>query len=198
MPAGKQNPGRPPAPPRRDDPTRARATPTFPRRPADGYGNTLPSPPPQTPAGKTIGNLDASPATLMGSTLVDRSTTGTLDGSGSSSTVFPPTQTQSEQVLCQGNNIANFPTLGGPTACACAPKEHKVIQQDVQTGTLNTYSNGVLTSSTSTTNQFYTNIAPGCVTGNWTEQDTPQTATEDQVCRRGSSGNNAIFSDGST
>src|SRR5207302_5653540 len=127
--------------------------------------------------------------------LVDRSTTGTLDGSASSSTVFTPTGGQSEQVLCQGNNIANFPTLGGPTACACAPKEHKVIQQDVATGTQNTYSNGVLTSSTNTTNQLYTNIAPGCVTGNWTEADTPQTAQEDQVCLQGTNGSNAVFSD---
>jgi len=196
--AGKLNTGLTAGIPATDDPIQAACQRNFTLLTTDGYWNNLAFYPPQTPAGKTIGNLDASPATLMGSTLVDRSTTGTLDGSGSSSTVFTPTQTQSEQVLCQGNNIANFPTLGGPTACACAPKEHKVIQQDVQTGTLNTYSNGVLTSSTSTTNQFYTNIAPGCVTGNWTEQDTPQTATEDQVCRRGSSGNNAIFSDGST
>jgi type IV pilus assembly protein PilY1 len=196
--AGKLNTGLTAGIPTADDPIQAACQRNYTLLTTDGYWNNLAWSPPQTPAGKTIGNLDASPATLMGSTLVDRSTTGTLDGSGSSSTVFTPTGGQSEQVLCQGNNIANFPTLGGPTACGCAPKEHKVIQQDLTTGTSNVYSNGVLVSSTTTTNQLYTNIAPGCVAGNWTQQDSPQTVTEDKGCRRGSSGSNAIFSDGST
>jgi type IV pilus assembly protein PilY1 len=196
--AGKLNTGLTAGIPTTDDPIQAACQRNFTLLTTDGYWNNLAFYPPQTLGGKTILNLDNSPATLLGSTLVDRSTTGTLDGSGSSSTVFTPTGGQSEQVLCQGNNIANFPTLGGPTACACQPKEHKVIQQDLATGTQQVYTNGVLTSSTTTTNQLYTNIAPGCVTGNWTEQDTPQTTTEDKVCRRGTAGSLAVFSDGST
>ena len=196
--AGKLNTGLTAGIPTTDDPIQAACQRNFTLLTTDGYWNNEAFYPPKTLAGKTILNLDAAPSTLMGSTLVDRSTTGTLDGSASTSTVFTPTGGQSEQVLCQGNNVANFPTLGGPTACSCAPKEHKVIQQDKTTGTENDYSNGVLISSTNTTNQLYTNIAPGCVTGNWTEQDTPQTATEDKVCREGTSGSNAVFSDGST
>ena len=196
--AGKLNTGLTAGIPTTDDPIQAACQRNFTLLTTDGYWNNEAFYPPKTLAGKTILNLDAAPSTLMGSTLVDRSTTGTLDGSASSSTVYTPTSGQSEQVLCQGNNIANFPTLGGPTACACAPKEHKVIQQDVTNGTQQVYSNGVLTSTTPTTNQHYTSIAPGCVTGNWTEVDTPQASTEDQVCREGSGGSNAVFSDGST
>jgi len=196
--AGKLNTGLTSGIPTTDDPIQAACQRNYTLLTTDGYWNNLSSFPPQTLAGKTIGNLDASPATLLGSTLVDRDATVTLDGTGSSSTTFTPSGTTSEQVLCQGNNIANFPTLGGPTACGCQPKEHKIIQQDVQTGTLATFSNGVLVSSTTTTNQFYTNIAPGCVAGSWAEQDTPQTTLEDKICRRGTGGSVAVFSDGTT
>lgn len=196
--AGKLNTGLTAGIPASDDPIQAACQRNYTLLTTDGYWNNLSFFPPQTLAGKTIGNLDAAPSTLLGSTLVDRPTTVTLDGAGSSSTTFTPAGTDSEQVLCQGNNIANFAKLGGPTACGCQPKEHKIIQQDVQTGRLDTFSNGVLVSSTNTTNQLYTNIAPGCVAGNWTEQDTPQTVTEDQVCRRGTSGSLAFFSDGSS
>jgi type IV pilus assembly protein PilY1 len=195
--AGKLNTGLTTGIPTTDDPIQAACQRNYTLLTTDGYWNNQSFFPPQTLAGKTIGNLDASPSTLLGSTLVDRNTTVTLDGAGSSSTTFTPSGTTSEQVLCQGNNIANFPTLGGPTACGCQPKEHKVIQQDAQTGTLSTYNNGVLVSSTTTTNQLYTNIAPACVTGTWTEQDTPQTTQEDKVCRRGAGGSVAVFSDGS-
>lgn len=195
--AGKLNTGLTNGIPTTDDPIQAACQRNFTLLTTDGYWNNLSSSPPLTPAGKTIGNLDATPSTLLGNTLIDRSTTGTLDGNGSSSTVFTPTGTTSEQTVCQGNLTANFPTIGGPTACGCQPKEHAVIQQDQQTGKLDTYSNGVLTSSTTTSNQVYTNVT-GCLTADWTEQDTPQTVTEDKVCRRGTNGSNAIFSDGTT
>lgn len=194
--AGKLNTGLTAGIPTTDDPIQAACQRNFTLLTTDGYWNNLSSYPPQTLAGKTIGNLDATPSNLLGNVLIDRSTTGTLDGNGSSSTTFTPTSTQSEQTLCQGNNTANF-SIGGPTACGCQPKEHAVIQQDQQTGTLQTFNNGVLQSSTTTSNQVYTNVS-GCQVANWTEQDTPQTTVEDQVCKRGTNGSKAIFSDGTT
>jgi type IV pilus assembly protein PilY1 len=194
--AGKLNTGLTSGIPTSDDPIQAACQRNFTLLTTDGYWNNLSSYPPKTPNGKTIGNLDQTPQNLLGNVLIDRSTTGTLDGTGSSGTTFTPTSTQSEQVVCQGNLQANF-TIGGPTACGCQPTEHAVIQQDVQTGTLDTYSNGVLQSSTTTTNQFFTNVT-GCVTADWTQADTPKTVTEDQSCRRGTNGSNAVFSDGST
>jgi type IV pilus assembly protein PilY1 len=194
--AGKLNTGLTSGIPTADDPIQAACQRNFTLLTTDGYWNNLSSYPPKTIAGKTIGNLDQTPENLLSNILIDRGTTGTLDGTGSSSTVLTPTTTKAEQTLCQGNNTANF-SIGGPTACGCQPKEHKVIEQDQQNGTLDTYNNGVLQSSTPTSNQFYTNIT-GCVAANWTEQDTPQTITEDQVCQRNVNGSAVVFSDGST
>ena len=196
--AGKLNSGLTTGIPTSDDPIQAACQRNYTLLTTDGFWNNLSSAPPKTTANKTIGNLDATPSALLGSTLVDRPNTVTLDGTGSTSTTFTPSGTTSEQVLCQGNNIANFPTVGGPTNCGCQPKEHKVIQQDYTTGTTTTFANGVQTGSSSTNNQVYTNIAPGCVAGNWVEQDTPQTVVQDVACKRGSGGSNAVFADGTT
>lgn len=194
--AGKLNTGLTKGIPTSDDPIQAACQRNYTLLTTDGFWNNLSSSPPQTPSGANVGNLDAAPANLLGSTLVDRPVTTTLDGTGSTSTTFTPSGTQSEQVLCQGNNIANFPTLGGPTNCGCTAKQHAVIQQDLTSGTTTTFANGVQTGSTATTNQQYTNVS-GCVDGNWIETDTPQTVTEDKLCKR-SGGSNVVFSDGST
>lgn len=194
--AGKLNTGLTSGIPTSDDPIQAACQRNFTLLTTDGYWNNLSSYPPKTPAGKTIDNLDATPSTLLGNTLIDRSTTGTLDGTGSSDTKFTPASSQSEQVVCQGNNTANF-TIGGPTSCGCSSTQHAIIQQDIQTGQLDTYNNGVLVSSTPTSNQFFTNVT-GCVDADWIKQQTPQTVTEDKLCRRGTNGSNAVFSDGST
>jgi type IV pilus assembly protein PilY1 len=180
-----------------DDPVQAACQRNYTLLTTDGFWNNLSSNPPLTPAGKTIGNLDAQPSTLLGSTLVDRPLTVTLDGNGSTSTTLTPSGTTSEQALCQGNNQAVFPTLGGPTNCGCQPKEHKIIEQDVTNGTLTTFSNGVQTGSGPSSNQSYTTIA-ACQTGNWNEVDTPQTVVQDKACKRGTGGSVAVFADGST
>src|SRR5262249_24383285 len=154
--AGKLNTGLTSGIPTADDPIQAACQRNYTLLTTDGYWNGLSSSLPKTPANGSIGNLDATPATLLGNTLVDRTLTTTLDGTGSSSTTFTPCGTQSEQVICQGNNVAIFPTVGGPTACGCSPKQHKVIQQDLTTGTTTTFANGVQTGTTTTTNQQYT------------------------------------------
>ena len=194
--AGKLNTGLTTGIPITDDPIQAACQRNYTLLTTDGYWNGSASSPPKTPANGPVGNLDATPATLLGNTLVDRSLTTTLDGNGSTSTTFTPSGTQSEQVICQGNNIATFPTVGGPTNCGCSPKQHRVIQQDLTTGTTVNFANGVQTGSSTTTNQKYTDIT-ACVEGNWTEADTPQTVTEDQACKRGGS-SQVVFSDGST
>src|SRR5262249_39278590 len=110
-----------------------------------------------------------------------------LDGypAGSSTTVFTPSGTQSEQAICQGNKNATFPTLGGPTSCGCQPKEHAVLQQDVTSGTQTTFIGGVQQGSPNPVTQpgVYTNVS-GCVEGNWREDDTPTTQINDAVCNR--------------
>src|SRR6202165_3366716 len=197
--AGKLNTGLTSGIPTTDDPIQAACQRNFTLLTTDGYWNNLPSYPPQTLAAKTIGNLDASPATLSGSTLVDRALTSTLDASGSSSTTVTPISSNSEQVLCQGNNTVNFSigSPGGPVTCSCQPKEHKLIQEDMQQARTDVFSNGVLTSSTTATNPLVTTIAPGCVAANWTQQDTPQTVQEDRLCKRSGS-NSVTFNDGTT
>jgi len=194
--AGKLNTGLTSGIPTSHDPIQAACQRNYTLLTTDGFWNNLSSSPPKTPAGATIGNLDSTPSTLLGNALVDRPITTTLDGTGSSSTTFTPSGTNSEQVRCQGSNTANFPTLGGPTTCGCTPTQHAVIQQDVTNGTTTTFSNGVQTGSTPTSNQVYTNVT-GCVEGSWVEQDTPQTVMEDKVCKRSGSAN-AVFSDGTT
>jgi type IV pilus assembly protein PilY1 len=194
--AGKLNTGLTSGIPTSDDPIQAACQRNYTLLTTDGFWNNLSSSLPKTPANVTIGNLDETPTNLLNNVLVDRAVTTTLDGTGSTSTTFTPSGTQSEQVLCQGNNIATFPTLGGPTNCGCTPKQHAVIQQDLTSGTTTTFANGVQTGSTTTTNQQYTNVS-GCVDGNWQETDTPQTVMEDKVCKRSGS-SNVVFSDGTS
>ncbi|PYR16397.1 MAG: hypothetical protein DMF98_28130, partial [Acidobacteria bacterium] len=106
--AGKLNTGLTTGIPAADDPILAACQRNFTLLTTDGYWNQLASYLPQTPAARTIGNLDASPSSLLGSTLVDRPQTVTLDGSGSSSTTVTPISSSSEQKICQGNNNVVF------------------------------------------------------------------------------------------
>jgi Neisseria PilC beta-propeller domain len=197
--AGKLNTGLTSGIPTADDPIQAACQRNFTLLTTDGYWNQLASFLPQTPAARTIGNLDASPSTLLGSTLVDRPQTGTLDASGSSVTTVTPISANSEQDICQGNNAVNFGigNPGGPTTCNCLAKEHKIIQEAIQTLRTDVFNNGVLVSSTTGTNPLVTTVAPGCQAANWTEADTPQTVQQDKLCQN-SGGGTVTFSDGTT
>ncbi|HYX65137.1 MAG TPA: PilC/PilY family type IV pilus protein, partial [Burkholderiales bacterium] len=197
--AGKLGSGLTTGIPAADDPVQAACQRNFTLLTTDGYWNGLSSNPPLTPAGKTILNLDQQPENLLGNILIDRSTTVTLDGTGNTSTKDTPIQLNQEQVVCQGNNIATF-SSGATTACGCQPTEHAVIERDYSTYTHEEFSNGVLTSSQVLSNEQFTNVT-GCVTANWTRQDTPQTIVQDKLCRDVSSGSPSspvIFADGST
>src|SRR6266480_2151694 len=197
--AGKLNTGLTSGIPTADDPIQAACQRNFTLLTTDGYWNNSALQPPQTLAGKTIGNLDASPSTLGGVTLVDRPQTVTLDGSGSSSTTVTPISANAEQDLCQGNNAVNF-SIGnpGPINCGCLPKEHKIIQEAIQTARTDVFNNGVLVSSTTATNPVVSTVAPGCQAATWTQTDTPQTVQEDRLCQNGGKVNTVTFLDGNT
>src|SRR2546425_1552188 len=144
--AGKLNTGITTGIPTADDPIQAACQRNFTLLTTDGYWNQLASSLPQTPAARTIGNLDASPSSLLGSTLVDRTQTVTIDASGSSSTTITPISTNSEQKICQGNNNVVFVqgNPGGTVTCGCQPKEHAIKQEDIQTARTDVFNNGVL------------------------------------------------------
>jgi len=196
--AGKLNTGLTSGIPTADDPIQAACQRNFTLLTTDGYWNNSGLYPPKTPAGRTIGNLDASPSTLLGSTLVDRPQTVTLDGSGSSSTTVTPISSNSEQKICQGNNAVNFGigNPGGPLTCSCQPKEHAIKQEDIQTARTDVFNNGVLVSQTTATNPVVTTPG-GCQAANWTQTDTPQTVQEDRLCRQGTNSSKVTFADGS-
>jgi len=196
--AGQLNTGLTTGIPTADDPIQAACQRNFTLLTTDGYWNNLASFLPQTPAARTIGNLDASPSTLLGSTLVDRTQTVTLDGSGSSSTTVTPISTNSEQDICQGNNnvVFGIGNPGGTVTCGCQPKEHAIKQEDIQTARTDVFNNGVLVSSTTATNPLVTTPG-GCQAANWTETDTPQTVQQDKLCQR-SGGASVTFNDGAT
>jgi type IV pilus assembly protein PilY1 len=196
--AGKLNTGLTAGIPTADDPIQAACQRNFTLLTTDGYWNQLASFLPQTPAARTIGNLDASPLTLLGSTLVDRSQTVTLDGSGSSSTTVTPISSNAEQVICQGNNnvVFGIGNPGGVVTCSCQPKEHAIKQEDIQTARTDVFNSGVLVSSTTATNPVVTTPG-GCQAANWTQADTPQTVQQDKLCQ--DSGSSSVtFSDGTT
>ncbi len=196
--AGKLNTGLTTGIPTADDPIQAACQRNFTLLTTDGYWNNLATYPPQTPAGKTIGNLDASPSSLLGSTLVDRPQTVTLDGSGSSSTTVTPISSNSEQDICQGNNnvVFGIGNPGGTVTCGCGPQQHAIKQEDIQTARTDVFNNGVLVSSTTATNPLVTTPG-GCQAANWTQSDTPQTVQQDKLCQR-SGGSSVTFSDGAT
>src|SRR5438309_3625323 len=198
--AGKLNTGLTAGIPAADDPIQAACQRNFTLLTTDGYWNQLASYLPQTPAARTIGNLDASPSSLLGSTLVDRPQTVTLDGSGSSSTTVTPISSSSEQKICQGNNNVVFVqgNPGGTVTCGCQPKEHAIKQEDLQSYRTEVFNNGVLVSNTTTNdNPLVTTVAPGCQPAKWTQADTPQTVQQDKLCV--DSGSSSVtFADGIT
>ncbi len=196
--AGKLNTGLTAGIPAADDPIQAACQRNFTLLTTDGFWNQLATYPPQTPAARTIGNLDASPSSLLGSTLVDRAQTVTLDGSGSSSTTVTPISSNSEQKICQGNNnvVFGIGNPGGTVTCSCQPKEHAIKQEDIQTARTDVFNNGVLVSSTTATNPVVTTPG-GCQAANWTQTDTPQTVQQDKLCQ--DSGSSSVtFADGTT
>src|SRR3989441_731648 len=196
--AGKLNTGLTTGIPAADDPIQAACQRNFTLLTTDGYWNQLASYLPQTPAARTIGNLDASPSSLLGSTLVDRAQTVTLDASGSSSTTVTPISSNSEQKICQGNNnvVFGIGNPGGTVTCGCQPNQHAIRQEDIQTARTDVFNNGVLVSSTTGTNPVVTTPG-GCQAANWTQTDTPQTVQQDKLCQR-SGGGSVTFNDGAT
>jgi len=196
--AGKLNTGLTTGIPTADDPIQAACQRNFTLLTTDGYWNQLASYLPQTPAARTIGNLDASPSSLLGSTLVDRAQTVTLDGSGSSSTTVTPISSNSEQKICQGNNnvVFGIGNPGGTVTCGCQPNQHAIRQEDIQQLKTEVFNNGVLVSSTTATNPLVTTPG-GCQAANWTQTDTPQTVQQDKLCVD-SGGSSVTFSDGIT
>src|SRR2546425_270518 len=197
--AGKLNTGLTTGIPTADDPIQAACQRNFTLLTTDGYWNQLASYLPQTPAARTIGNLDASPSSLLGSTLVDRPQTVTLDGSGSSSTTVTPISSNSEQKICQGNNnvVFGIGNPGGTVTCACQPNQHAIKQEDIQTARTDVFNNGVLVSSTTATNPVITTPG-GCQAANWTQTDTPQTVQEDRLCQNTGKTPSVTFLNGDT
>src|SRR3989441_3381409 len=197
--AGKLNTGLTTGIPAADDPIQAACQRNFTLLTTDGYWNQLASYLPQTPAARTIGNLDASPSSLLGSTLVDRAQTVTLDASGSSSTTVTPISSNSEQKICQGNNnvVFGIGNPGGTVTCGCQPNQHAIRQEDIQTARTDVFNNGVLVSSTTGTNPVVTTPG-GCQAANWTQTDTPQTVQQDKLCQRSGGGSSVTFADGAT
>jgi Tfp pilus tip-associated adhesin PilY1 len=195
--AGKLNTGLTSGIPTTDDPIQAACQRNFTLLTTDGYWNYLQTNLPQTLGGKTIGNLDASPQTLSGSVLVDRSTTNTLDGLNGKTTTFTPTSTTSEQVICQGNNPANF-TTGAAQACACGIKEHKVTELDKSTGSTEKRTNGVLDAGypMSGTQTNYVDVT-SCVPADWVDSTQPLLRTEVKQCDN-RSGGSVTFADGTS
>src|SRR3989442_4118613 len=196
--AGQLNTGLTTGIPTADDPIQAACQRNFTLLTTDGYWNQLASYLPQTPAARTIGNLDASPSSLLGSTLVDRAQTVTLDASGSSSTTVTPISSNSEHKICQGNNNVVF-AIGNPAVtvtCGCQPNQHAIRQEDIQRARTDVFNNGVLVSSTTATNPVVTTPG-GCQAANWTQPDTPQTVQQDKLCQ--DSGSSSVtFADGIT
>src|SRR2546428_325267 len=197
--AGKLNTGLTTGIPTADDPIQAACQRNFTLLTTDGYWNQLASYLPQTPAARTIGNLDASPSSLLGSTLVDRAQTVTLDASGSSSTTITPISSNSEQKICQGTNnvVFGIGRPGGTVTCGCQPNQHAIRQEDIQTARTDVFNNGVLVSSTTATNPVVTTPG-GCQAANWTQTDTPQTVQQDKLCQRSGGGSSVTFADGAT
>src|SRR5439155_13375634 len=136
---------------------------------------------------------------LLGSTLVDRPQTVTLDGSGSSSTTVTPISSNSEQKICQGNNNVVFVqgNPGGTVTCGCQPNQHAIKQEHIQTARTDVFNNGVLVSSTTATNPVITTPG-GCQAATWTQADTPQTVQEDRLCQNTGKTPSVTFLNGDT
>ncbi len=154
----------------------------------DGYWNNN---------GEAVGPVQIDGKTLVGNTdnvvdivnvppFVDRSTTGTLDALGTSTTVTTPTVTV-EQQACTGTAATTFGSNSGTQSkCACAAGQSQVVQRTTTQSTNATFVEGIAGATTSSASYAFQTIS-ACTT--------PQTSsiattggirTEYVVCSNGS------------
>jgi len=197
--AGKMNTGLTSGIPAADDPVQSACQRNYTLLTTDGYWNYLSSFPPYQLDGTTVvGNLDNTPQTMSGSTLVDRSSTNTLDGLNGITDTVTTNSTSSEQVICQGNlgvDPSIDPAPGSGRNCGCGVKEHALYQENVGDVTTTHQVNGVTTSTTPGTTINFTNLS-GCVPANWQDVAQPRLQYEVKQCDRASGSGTVSFTNG--
>jgi type IV pilus assembly protein PilY1 len=141
----------------------------------------------------TMGNWDAVDKEIISpysSYMVDRTTTGTLDGVGASSSSSQP-QTITQQMVCMANNTTAFgqdPTthITTETTCGCASGEHRIKQRTISGDSIN----GATPTNWAASFQDFTACLPVYVT----TTTTPVTRKEQVAC----TGNNSVSFAGGT
>jgi Tfp pilus tip-associated adhesin PilY1 len=141
----------------------------------DGYWNGNAG---QNLTGSAIGDQDDVPSATP-PTYVDRSSTVTLDGVGTTVTTVTPT-TAIEQAICTGAGNATF---SGPTtrACGCSGSDTRIVQRTrTFNSTVVAIDNVAGAPTNGTFTDAYTNITP-CTTALILTAVTPTTIVEQQV-----------------
>lgn len=188
--AGKLNTGITAGIPVADDPVLASCQRHYTILTTDGFWNSNAG---QTIAGKPVANRDNVDPTLIApytQAMVDRATTVTFDGGGSSVTTVTPTSTIQEQFICQEINQTvfsnNTSAVPQQTLCGCGQDEHRIKERDILTGNVVTSVGGLpTTSGTGTVTNFldFTACTPMLIK----TDTTPKTEREQKLCQ----GNNA-------
>lgn len=188
--AGKLNTGLTTGIPVADDPVLASCQRHYTILTTDGFWNGNAG---QTIGGLAIGNRDAVDPTVIApytQVMVDRATTVTFDGGGSSTTTVTPTSTVQEQFVCQEINQTNFgfnsSAVPQQTLCGCGQDEHRIKERDILTGTTLTSISGLPPVSGSGTVTNFVDVT-GCTPMLIKTDTTPKTENEQNVCQ----GNNS-------
>jgi Tfp pilus tip-associated adhesin PilY1 len=183
-----------------DDPMQASCQRNFSLMTTDGYWNVDN---PKTLGNTAIGNLDDVDPTffplvggqpLYSQPVVDRATTGTFDGGGSTVTTSTPTSQTLQQVLCSATGNASF-SDGNSTPCGCTTGQHSVIQETSILSTTSTSTEGQAPVTGTGTTVSYQVIA-ACNSHVVVTTLTPVNQTEDHLCKKSS--NSVTFASGAT